>query len=75
MSSALSYPNMVILRACVMYSLFIMFLQSFFIKWWLDHTQKASHTWKAVLSAILSLIAYAFAISTLDRGDVNYLWA
>lgn len=58
-----------------MYSLFIMFLVSFFIKWWLDSSQKAKHTWKALISGLICLASYALFVSTLDRIRINYLLA
>lgn len=75
MTSALEYPNTIVLRVGLMYSLFIMFLVSFFIKWWLDSSQRAKHTWKALISGLICLAAYALFVSTLDRIRINYLLA
>jgi hypothetical protein len=75
MSSAMAYPNTIIFRAGLMFSLFILFLTSFCIKWWLDSSQKAKHTWHALISALVSFAAYAFFVSSLDRVRVNYNWA
>jgi drug/metabolite transporter (DMT)-like permease len=75
MSSAMSYPNTIIFRAGLMFSLFILFLISFCIKWWLDSSQRAEHTWKAVLCSLISFAAYAFFVSSIDRVRINYTWA
>lgn len=58
-----------------MYSLFIMFLVSFFIKWWIDSAQKVKHTGKHLFAGLVSLAAYGLFVSTLDRKRINYVLA
>ena len=72
MPSALEYPSTIVLRVGLMYSLFILFLLSFFIKWWLDSSQKAEHTKKALITGLISLAAYGLFVSTIDRKRINY---
>jgi hypothetical protein len=52
-----------------------MFLVSFCIKWWLDSSQRATHTWKALIASLISFAAYAFFVSSIDRVKINYNWA
>lgn len=72
MTSALEYPNTIVLRVGLMYSLFILFLVNLFIKWWLDSSQKARHTKKYLLSSVVCLASYALFVSTIDRKRINY---
>lgn len=58
-----------------MYSLFILFLLSFFIKWWLDNSQRAKHTKKALIAGLVCLAAYGLFVSTIDRKRINYVLA
>lgn len=69
------YPYTIIFRIGMMYSLFILFLEFLFIKWWLDSSQKAVHTKKIWIVGTLSLIAYAFFVACPDRKVINYKWA
>lgn len=52
-----------------------MFLLSFFIKWWLDSSQRAKHTWKALIAGLICLASYALFVSTIDRVRINYVLA
>lgn len=58
-----------------MYSLFIMFLISFFIKWWLDSSQKNKHSQKILISGLVCLASYGLFVSTIDRKRINYVIA
>lgn len=75
MTTGLEYPYTIVLRVGLMYSLFILFLISFFIKWWLQSSQKAKHTWKILLSGLVCLASYGLFVSTLDRKRINYVLA
>lgn len=75
MQSALEYPNTIVLRVGLMYSLFILFLLSFFIKWWLDSSQKAKHTRKILIAGLVTLASYGLFVSTIDRKRINYVLA
>ena len=55
-----------------MYSLFILFLEALFIKWWLDSSSLASSTKKIVILSTISFMAYALFVSTVDRKRINY---
>jgi len=72
LTSAIKYPNTIILRVGVMFSLFILFLVTFFIQWWLQSSQKVKVTRKATVAGILTLASYALFISTIDRLVINY---
>lgn len=75
MQSALEYPNTIVLRVGLMYSLFILFLLAFFIKWWLDSSQKAKHTRKILVAGLIALASYGLFVSTIDRKRINYVLA
>lgn len=72
MVSALEYPNTIVLRVGLMYSLFILFLVNLFIKWWLDGSQVAKHTLRSFVASTIGLAAYALFVSTIDRKRINY---
>jgi hypothetical protein len=72
MTTALEYPYTIIFRVGLMYSLFILFLISFFIKWWIDGTQRAKHTTKSLVAGLVCLAAYGLWVSTIDRKRINY---
>lgn len=55
-----------------MYSLFIYFLQLFFIKWWLDSTQFSKNTKLMVIAGTIGLAAYGLFVSCIDRKRINY---
>jgi uncharacterized membrane protein len=52
-----------------------MFLVSFFIKWWLDSSQKANHTRKILICGLVCLASYGLFVSTIDRKRINYVLA
>ena len=49
-----------------MYSLFIIFLQLMFIKWWLE-TPKKIKAKGGLIFGIISLVSYGFFVCCIDR--------
>ena len=56
----------------LMYSLFIIFLINFFIKWWIDSSQYGKNTKRITIFGTLACLSYALFVSTLDRKYINY---
>lgn len=56
-----------------MYSLFILFLELLFIKWWLEDPQKIKAK-VGFIFGIISLISYGFFVCCIDRKQINYVW-
>lgn len=55
-----------------MFSLFILFLVTFCIRWWLNSSEKGKSFKKATVYGIVALMSYALFISTIDRLVINY---
>ena len=68
----MEYPYTIIFRICMMYSLFITFLELLFIKWWIDSFPIYSHTNKMVFAGAVGLAAYGLFVSCIDRKRINY---
>ena len=71
----MEYPYTIIFRVGMMYSLFITFLELFFIKWWLDNFPIAKGTKKMVVFGTIGLAAYGLFVSCIDRKRINYQYA
>jgi hypothetical protein len=46
---------------------------NFFIKSWLDSSQKANHTRKILICGLVCLASYGLFVSTIDRKRINYV--
>lgn len=75
MQSAMEYPYTIIFRVCMMYSLFITFLELLFIKWWIDSFPISRSTTKMVLLGTIGLSGYGLFVSCIDRKRINYTLA
>lgn len=75
MDTAMEYPFTIIFRVGMMYSLFILFLVTLFIKWWLDSSQVAHKTRVIIVFGVIALAAYGLFVSTIDRKRINYTLA
>lgn len=58
-----------------MFSLFLLFLVNFFIKWWIDSAQMNLHSKRITIFGTIAILAYALFISTIDTKRINYLLA
>ena len=75
MQSAMEYPYTIVFRICMMYSLFITFLELLFIKWWIDSFPIYKHTNFMVFFGAIGLAGYGLFVSCIDRKRINYVLA
>ena len=68
----MQYPYTIIFRIGMMYSLFIVFLELLFIKWWIDSFPIAKKTNYMVFFGAVGLAAYGLFVSCIDRKRINY---